>query len=255
MSEGGPTAYCTRCGAETAPGALSCSACGAPILGAVGDGESAPVPGGDAQGSPRRGFVVGALALVLVLAVGIGVYLATKSGDDQQTSPVPTTNASSPPNTSTSARTATCESASNGYSLEYPADWQVEKTHPVWACALFDPQPFTLEPDTETPLVAVQIYDERSITFADMVTGLTDPASYQVLKRRDTTVAGLPAVVLETVQLCDELLTTAGTYNYQYVVDRSGGIVLAFTTGQPGSPYDQYRTVLDEMMASLRFKG
>lgn len=36
------------------------------------------------------------------------------------------------------------------------------------------------------------------------------------------------------------------------VLDDSGGIVLAATTGQPGSPYNQYR-VLDDMMATMRF--
>jgi hypothetical protein len=243
-------------------------ACGAPALGAGDQGgigstavSSPPVapsvqrPDGDAQGSPQRGLVIGALTILLVLAVGIGVFLVTRSSDDQQSFPVTTTNAPSATTTPPAVRTANCTSINNGYTIEYPGDWFAESADPVWSCALFDPQPFTLEPDTETPLVAVQIYDERSITFDAAVTSLTDPASYNVLRREDTTVDGRPAVVLETVQLTDDLLTAAGTYNYQYVVDRSGGIVLAFTTGQPGSRYDQDRTVLDKMMASLRFTG
>ena len=262
----GTAGYCTRCGAETPPSAQSCVACGAPVLGAGDQGgigsaavSSPPVApsvngrDGDARGSPRRGLVVGTLTILLVLAVGIGVFLVTRSSDNQQSSPV-TTNAPSATTTPRTVRTANCTSVNNGYTIEYPGDWFAEAADPVWSCALFDPQRFTLEPDTETPHVAVQIYDERTITFDATVTSVTDPSSYDVLRRQDTTVDGRPAIVLETVQLTDDFLP-AGTYSYQYVVDRSGGIVLAFTTGQPGSPFDQYRSTLDDMMASLRFTG
>lgn len=198
------------------------------------------------------------VALVFAAGLGVGLLVSNDSGDDdRRATPASSTSRSDAPSaTSTSVSAApstmSCTTAVRGYRVEYPAGWYVDESNPALACGLFDPEPFTVEPNTEFPEVAVTIGVEPGVAYADIVTGNTDPTTWRVLERRDITVDGFPAVVLETEQI-DELLLPAGTYWYQVVIDRPGAATLVYTTGLPGADYDANRSTLDAMVASLRF--
>lgn len=192
-------------------------------------------------------------AVALVAAAGVGVYLIADSDDDGR-STTTTTEARPEDTTTSTSATDSCTSEVGGYSVEYPAGWYVDDSNPAWACGLFDPEPYVVEPETEFPVVAVTIDVEPGVSYADIVAGNTDPSTWEVLDRRDTTVDGFPAVVLEAVQTT-ELLLPAGTYWYQVAIDRPGAATIAYTTGEPGPAYDDNRATLDAMVASLRFTG
>ncbi len=140
----------------------------------------------------------------------------------------------------------------HGYTLEYPERWYAELDNEVWKCAIFDPKPFSVSPDTEVAPLAVMIYDEPTVAFDMAMTSLTDTSIYRVIAAVDTTVDGKPAVVLETEATVDEVLA-AGTYSYQYVVDRGSSTLVIVTSQQPGLAYERARAVIDEMAASMRF--
>lgn len=201
--------------------------------------------------------IIAILAVLLLIAgVVIGVLVLSDSDDDpgrDARAPRASTTTSEPAPTTTAApSTATCTSTTGGFTVEYPAGWFVDMHPERRECALFDPDPIDVEPNTEGPLVAVTIVVEPSVAFADIVSGLTDPTTYDVREQRDLTVDGFPALLIDAVQT-ESLLEPAGTRWYQVVIDRPGATTIVYVLGLPGTDDTADRATLDAMVASLRF--
>lgn len=141
-----------------------------------------------------------------------------------------------------------CQAPQAGYALEFPPDWH---TH---GCHWFHPEPFALEPATDSPGVAVHV----RMVDADLATHtgrvVASPAA-EVLRREDRRVAGRQAVLV-VARATGEALFPAGTRTYAYYVAADARTLAATASdlGLPeGTDYGNATEVLDRMMESLRF--
>jgi hypothetical protein len=159
------------------------------------------------------------------------------------------------------SRCTNAERRFRGYSIGYPGGWYTTHLTPEQACEYFDPEPFEILEGTEFPPTAlfVTVTLEPLDTYVDQ---LTDPMFFDTIRREDTTVAGQPAVLVETVAT-GEGESEPGERRYGYVVDiscinnqcvKSGRVFVALATGLPGDErYDEFRSVTDEVVRTVRF--
>ncbi|HWH36010.1 MAG TPA: hypothetical protein VNT56_11920 [Acidimicrobiales bacterium] len=200
----------------------------------------------------RRLFAV--LAAVALAAAACG-------GDEETAAPLPPTTASStspstmapattaPASTATSAATSewpTCRRPRGFFSVAYPPDWSTNTGEVSPPCTFFHPEPFTVPEATEVVDLAVMLRVERVPFETVGEPGETE----RELSRRQTTVAGAPAVVVEAESTGDALLP-AGVRTYRYAVDLDGQTLVAATYAVGGLDYETNKGVLDRMMESL----
>ena len=144
-----------------------------------------------------------------------------------------------------------CANANDGFALRYPQGWTTEHENVQWTCSLFDPKPFVLEPDTETPPTAVIAY-ELDTPFAETYRQLSDPAQVRVMSTEGRVVAGRPAAALEVRQNSDTGAVPIGTTRYFILVDRFTR-TFVIETNNDGVPadYGTNRGVVDAMSETL----
>jgi hypothetical protein len=159
------------------------------------------------------------------------------------------------------SRCTNAERRFRGYSIGYPGGWYTTHLTPEQACEYFDPEPFEILEGTEFPPTAlfVTVTLEPLDTYVDQ---LTDPMFFDTVRREDTTVGGQPAVLVETVAT-GEGESEPGERRYGYVVEiscinnqcvKSGRVFVALATGLPGDErYDEFRSVTDEVVKTVRF--
>ncbi len=217
-----------------------------------------------------------AVAAVVVLAVVTGFVLgnlgrapiggpdgnptpsATSSAPTTTSSPSPTAEAPTERPSATAGPDAVrCTNELRGYSVAYPEGWhtnaevQPEFSDPIPACTYFSGQPMEIVPNAGLPpTVAISI--ER---WTDTP---TSSAGWEDIFRRETTVAGLPAVVFEEEQTSDAgaPFSAPGDRGYAYQVELPDGTVLvAGTSSRADGDYADHREVLDRMMATLELTG
>jgi hypothetical protein len=147
---------------------------------------------------------------------------------------------------------ATCTNEADGWTAEYPEDWEVNDGEVVEPCRLFDPEPIELDPAPgEIPLdIAVHLSREQiARDFDDL---LEDPFSEE-LDREETEVDGRTAYRLEAEQTEDGIIPE-GTRSVRYVVDLGEDALIAASYDVGDPPLDEKVEVLDEMMERLRFE-
>lgn len=114
-------------------------------------------------------------------------------------------------------------------------------------CRFFHPEPFEVPEATEVIGLAVTVSVEP-VAF-ERVSG-SDDLTEDELSREETTVAGRPAVRVETVSTGDGLLPE-GIRSYRYAVDLDGRTLVAVTRDVEGLDYAANQDVVDAMMDSL----
>jgi hypothetical protein len=215
----------------------------------------------------RTAFLVGAVLLLLGLASGL--FLGRALERDEVVPPRVETRTRTEAQPTTVVRTVTtetakeerplpenwslCTNAAAGYSIGYPAGWYTTHPEPEQACQLFDPEPFPIPGGTDFPPPALSVAQTPG-SVAEYLQVATDPAFWRTVTREDTTVAGHPAVRIETEFVASEGESEPGTRSYGYVLDRDGTIVTVFATGLPGDAgYSRYKAVADKAVTTLRF--
>lgn len=145
-----------------------------------------------------------------------------------------------------------CTNERAGYAIGYPADWYTATLDGEFECSFFDPEPFEIIPESEFPLTALQAFPagEEDRTFDDVAKEYADPMFERELAREETTVAGFPAVRLET-EATGQGLYDKGTKTIAYIVDRD---VAPFVVRAQAFPGDELAAdVLEEAVGTLRF--
>ena len=180
--------------------------------------------------------------------------------EQRSAAPTPTkpssTPTAAPSGDGTSGETAemsTCENELEGFEMGYPAGWHVNDPDTAGPCRVFDPQPFTLQPQSEIPQGLAVVVKMEHVSWERMREGDQEG---EVLRREELTVAGREAVLLEIRAGQDAPLQEPGTLSYLYLV-RVGPerTFIARTTDRGQMPYPDKQRVLDEIVTTLRFFG
>lgn len=149
------------------------------------------------------------------------------------------------------AETAECENEADGYTVRYPATWEVNAGDVLEPCSLFDPEPIRVPPASEIPLEIAVILGVEPVPFETL--------SGEVLGRRDlsreaATVDGRSAMRIEA-ETTGEGLHEAGIRFYQVVVDLDGRTFVATTYGTGSLALDVKQAIVDRMLDTVRFHG
>jgi hypothetical protein len=227
--------------------------------------------------SRRSTGIIIALAIVVAATILAAVLIMTRSDDEQATTTEPTVTAATTPRSttrpapSTTAAPATvttlpsstlpggialrpsCSSPDYGFSLKYPDGWTAETTFAGWQCALFDPQPFTVTPDTEVPPVAV-VVSVPEFAFDDSVAQYTDPSYSQILSTNDLTVDGHRAVAVE-LTVTQETMLPAGTMRYAVLVEWGARTFVIETDSTSSPSYAINKQVVRGMADTVQLPG
>ena len=159
---------------------------------------------------------------------------------------------SAPTSAPTTIPTAFCAMPGTGLNVAYPADWYT-LDQPPFQCVPYDDAPITVSSDRSTPDAPVAAVAE-DIAYSDALSELTDPASWQVQSQKDTTVSGLPAVVVEESWI-GKAPYVVGTMRYFYLVNNGDfGSILFITQGLAGAAFDDQTNVVDLMAAQSTIK-
>jgi hypothetical protein len=138
-----------------------------------------------------------------------------------------------------------CTNSAENYSLGYPGNWHTTQIRPEEVCAQFHPNRFTIPPESEYPLTAL---NAKRVPAAPSRTG----TEYErTILWKKTTVAGRTAVRFETVST-GAGLNQAGTRQYGYVIRLGQGLVSIHTTAAPGETrYAAWKTVVTKAARTL----
>jgi hypothetical protein len=145
-----------------------------------------------------------------------------------------------------------CSNERAGYAIGYPADWYTATLDGEFECSFFDPEPFEIIPESEFPVTALQAFPagEEERKFEDVMTEYTDPMFERELAREETTVAGFPAVRIES-EATGQGLYDEGTKTVAYVVDRDGAPFVVRAQAPPGTELQE--DVLEQAVGTIRF--
>lgn len=209
----------------------------------------------------RRPAVVAAAALLLVGAVGIGVWqltgqqpsdqVATRPGATEATAPRSPSSPTAPPTGPETQLAARCSAPDGTYTVAYPDGWHTNEGGQVDGCQVFDPQPIALEEGVGGgPFGAISI---RAVPTAFET--IREPGrSASVLSEEEATVNGHDAV-RQILEHTGETTIPEGVRSYRYLVDLDGRALLAVTydVGEPS--FERKQRILDDMMRSLQLDG
>ena len=182
-----------------------------------------------------------AAAALLVLAGGVGGYVLADDGveGEAESSALP-------------AGWDLCVNAARGFAIGHPGRWFMDALAATESCEFLDPKPFRVPPQSDFSGTALKI-DPFDESYADVVAGLVNPRFARVLSREETTVAGWPAVRLET-EATGKGLDEEGVKVTSYVLNRNGTSFVVRTTGFPGEDnYAARKETLDRAIKTVRF--
>ncbi len=138
-----------------------------------------------------------------------------------------------------------CVNSVLNYSIGYPGSWHTTQIRPAEACAQFHPGTFTIPPESEYPLTALNAKPVRALPSR----GHT--AYERTLRWQRTTVAGRSAVRFETVST-GAGQERAGTRQYGYVIRLGRGLISVHTTAAPGETrYAAWKGVVSRAARTL----
>jgi hypothetical protein len=212
----------------------------------------------------RRAAAAAVLALLSVASAACAKATPTDSPTDPSTgvlgdipaTTTPPAAATTPPVTVPTedlpASWKLCQNPIRGSSMGYPGDWHTTSLTPSDACSLFHPEPFTIIPNSEGPLVALHVY-QSEFTADGMLDAFTDPTHYTTVMTAATTAVGRPAYRFEVVSLGVALISE-GTRLYGYIIDRGGKAFALYTLAAAGETrYNNWKFVVDTAKGTLKF--
>jgi hypothetical protein len=138
-----------------------------------------------------------------------------------------------------------CTNSTEDYAIGYPRGWYTTQIRPAEVCAQFHPTRFTIPPESEYPLTALNV---RRVTAPP---SRTDTEFERTLRWERTTVAGRSAVRFETSGT-GAGMDRAGTRRYGYVLRLGAGLISVHTAAEPGETrYPRWKTVVDKAVRTL----
>lgn len=138
-----------------------------------------------------------------------------------------------------------CVNESGNFAIRYPRGWYTTQIRPAEVCAQFHPTRFTIPPDSEYPLTALNV---QRVPEPPSRAG-TDYE--RTLRWERTTVAGRSAVRFETSST-GAGLDQAGTRRYGYVLQLGHSLISVHTAAEPGETrLRAWRTVVDTAVRTL----
>jgi hypothetical protein len=144
-----------------------------------------------------------------------------------------------------------CDNPSSDYSISYPTGWTANSAGQVEPCRFFHPSPFTVQPGTDEPPLAVSVKRE-SLSLQEFIQGHTGPG-HDVLQQERVTVAGQPAVRLELRTTDASTFLPPGTREYLYAVSAGPtALIRVGTLDAPGLDYELDKDVVDQMVRTLQ---
>ncbi|MEU7906933.1 hypothetical protein [Actinoplanes sp. NPDC049118] len=133
-----------------------------------------------------------------------------------------------------------CVNSPENYSVEYPRGWHTTQIRPREVCAQFHPTRFTIAPDSEYPLTALNV---RRVT---ALPSRTSTEFERTLRWQRTTISGRSAVRFETSST-GAGMDRAGTRRYGYVLRLGHSLISVHTAAEPGETrYAAWKTVVDK---------
>lgn len=145
----------------------------------------------------------------------------------------------------------TCTSKDNGYTLMYPTGWHAELAYAGWQCALFDPHPITITPDSEIPLVTV-VASVTDFAFNTAVAQYTDPTITSLTSQTGLTIDGHSAVAVEIVMTQGVQALPPGTMRYAVLIEWGARTLIIETDSGVGGDYAIAKHVVLGMAQSLK---
>ncbi len=142
-----------------------------------------------------------------------------------------------------------CTNEQIGYTVNFPQNWQTNSGSVVNQCQVFDSDAIQLEEATEDFDEAVYLRQEN-IAFDRLAN--TDSRSSRTLSRRQTTINGRQAVVIESESTGIGLLPEGRRF-YRYLVDLGTNTLVAVTYDVPNQDYQRNKQILDRMMNSIEW--
>jgi hypothetical protein len=144
-----------------------------------------------------------------------------------------------------------CRAEKAGLTVSYPVGWYTVTGYPDWNCMLFDRNPIDILPNTELPMVAIQISQETR-DYATVVEDFKTATVYELIGSDTGTVDGLDATALE-VNNTGEGYFEAGVHQLVVVVDRGSlGALILEVIGKPGADFDANSEILGAMVGSIK---
>lgn len=146
-----------------------------------------------------------------------------------------------------------CKNAHHRFSIGYPRHWHTTQLRPADRCRQFDRRPFTVPPNSEYPITALNAVP-TTVSFTEYVASPTDPMFAETLQWKRTWICGRRALRFETVAT-GEGLYEKGTRSYGYAVNRNGKAFVVFTMTPPNDGrYAQNKAVVERAVRTLRFR-
>lgn len=148
-----------------------------------------------------------------------------------------------------------CENDELGYEIQYPGDWWANERidpdddalTPIAACQYFAPTAVDLQPNAGLP-------NGLAIWFRIPEGGMIVGEGDETLSRRETTVDGHDAMVVEIIPQPQPGFVPEDSRTYLYAVELSGSRLFVASTDdilQDRDAYEASREVLDAMMATI----
>ena len=145
-----------------------------------------------------------------------------------------------------------CTNERRGYAISYPSGWYTTHLRPSQACEYFDPEPFEIIEGTEFPPTGL-FATLTNQPVEEYLEQFTDSMFFETLRREETTVAGRPAVLVETSST-GQGESEPGQRTYGYVVDHDGRAFPVLAIGLPGDErYEEFKAVADEAVQTVVF--
>lgn len=142
-----------------------------------------------------------------------------------------------------------CVNSVENYSIKYPGNWHTTQIRPQEVCAQFHPTRFTIPPDSEYPLTAL---NAKRVSAPP---SRTDTEFERILLWERTAVAGRHAVRFETSSTGAGLYQ-ADTRQYGYVIRLGHGLISIHTTAEPGETrYAAWKIVVNKAVRTLTAAG
>lgn len=213
-----------------------------------------------------KAALAGLVLFILGVAAGAATIDMLDEGSTTVTRSQPVTSVETRATTVTRTRTVTaegfgedvrpgwslCTNQRRGYSISYPSGWYTTHLRPSQACEYFDPEPFEIIEGTEFPPTGLfaALTDQSVESYVEQ---LTDPMFFDTLRREETTVAGRPALLVET-SATGQGESEPGQRTYGYVVDHDGRAFVVLAIGLPGDErYEEFKAVADEAVQTVAF--
>lgn len=142
-----------------------------------------------------------------------------------------------------------CSNPTLGYSIAYPPSWHRDRN-----CAFFDPEPFTVPENSDFHGTALEVQVAQD-SWENVVRGLTDPRFARTVSRREVSIGGRPAALVE-VEATGEGLFERGYGIYAYVIAVPARPPIVVQATRPaGADWGNRKRVADRAARSLRLQN